>query len=173
MDDWCCRSTLGAAADPQAWPASLDQRRNSHIEMTSTCSLRLTSAFPLLRLGPAQRRGGRGDRRRRDSGERAGSGARGWRTTVSAARSPSQAAQPAHVCRAGEGFIPMPSTTRGPGLLTIPPCTQSEPDPRAAWHRLSGSRNPMEPADPHDEITPRFGADSDQMRSEVREIWEL
>jgi hypothetical protein len=31
----------------------------------------------------------------------------------------------------------------------------------------------MEPADPHDEIAPRFGADSDHARSVVREIWEL
>jgi hypothetical protein len=60
MDDWCCRSTLGAAADPLAWPASLDQRRNPKIEETSTCSLSLTLAFRLLRLGPARRRGGRG-----------------------------------------------------------------------------------------------------------------
>src|SRR5262249_18259988 len=84
MDDWCCRSTLGAAADFQAWPASLYQRGNSYIEKTSTPRLSLASAFPLLRLGPARRRCGRGDRRRRDSGERAGSGARGWRITISA-----------------------------------------------------------------------------------------
>jgi hypothetical protein len=31
----------------------------------------------------------------------------------------------------------------------------------------------MEAANPDDEISPRFGTDSDQVRPVVREIWEL